>query len=161
MTAKPGQRKRSRMLPGIMSGADNIEGGESINQAAHGGTHGNIWAKKQAGMMSMRTASQKPGTFNTLLKDSLHHDEERGYHTRGGHNLDTTTKSLRRDSIGSGGGNSTMMMDTGVDLLSRVQMFQIAVNKLNKRSGGADLKKEQVFKLGGVNARDTANKYFS
>jgi len=51
-----------------------------------------------------------------------------------------------------------MMMDTGVDLLSRVQMFQIAVNKINQR-GGAELKKEQVFKLG-INARETANKYF-
>ena len=77
-------------------------------------------------------------------------------------NLNETNRSIRKDSIASGGAvtgaNSTMMMDTGVDLLSRVQMFQIAVNKINQR-GGAELKKEQVFKLG-INARETANKYF-
>jgi hypothetical protein len=66
------------------------------------------------------------------------------------------TKSLRRDSIASGGNNSTMMMDTGVDLLNRVQMFQIAVNKLNQRGG--DQKKEMFFKLG-INASETAAKY--
>ena len=45
MTAKPGMRKRSRMIQGIVSGADSVEG------------HGDMWAKKQAGMLSMRTAS--------------------------------------------------------------------------------------------------------
>ena len=50
-----------------------------------------------------------------------------------------------------------MMMDTGVDLLNRVQMFQIAVNKLNQRGG--DQKKEMFFKLG-INASETAAKYF-
>ena len=72
-------------------------------------------------MLSLRTASQKPGIFNTLLKDSAY-DGDR-YMTKRSNINDT----MRRDSIASGGGitgaNSTMMMDTGVDLLSRVQMF--------------------------------------
>jgi hypothetical protein len=101
------------MIQGIVSGADSVEG------------HGDMWAKKQAGMLSMRTASQKPGTFNTLLGASIHNDEEKFMTRRT--NLNETNRSIRKDSTASGGAvtgaNSTMMMDTGVDLLSRVQMF--------------------------------------
>jgi hypothetical protein len=67
LTAKPGMRKRSRMANGITSGADQIE----VEMPSLNNTGPNMFARKQAGgMLSMRTASQKPGIFHTLLKDS-------------------------------------------------------------------------------------------
>lgn len=66
-----------------------------------------------------------------------------------------------RDNNLSGGKSLSIVMDSGLDLLNRVQMFQIAVNKISNK-GFAEKKKggESVFKMGGVNANATASKYF-
>ena len=63
----------------------------------------------------MLATSHKPSAFHTVRQitqeSTTVRDDRLG------------SASLRRDSQGSALGNSTMIMDTGVDLLSRVQMF--------------------------------------
>jgi len=66
----------------------------------------------------MRTASQKPHEFMDSIQERSVEDDKLKRNS-----FFNPAKSLRRDSIASGGNNSTMMMDTGVDLLNRVQMF--------------------------------------